>query len=870
MGKELGLKLRNIKVAKIIGTKTLAGLLSVGLAMSAPVATFAEDGNVAVGQEAAQTAERMQAKAVDGSENLVDVSDGVLQMVQNGEIYLDEASQYLIDAVTGQKVNPETGERVTETTDVPENPDTPTTPDAPTTPDTPENPDTPDNPDDTNKSDDSDKSDDSGKSDDSNKTEDSKDNGTAEPDKKDEQTATTPPTEVKVAENSTTETTPAGSNQALIARQQIVKLPQVVEDFRFWTVARKYAFAKTDLYVRESIPSAEKDVKVSAVSDEEKAADVKAAKTEAQSLQAEYDAQNKESQDSVKKTSKTTTANKKTKKKVNKAASKSSDKESKDTAKLTEAKTQTTKSLKSVQAKSNTTVSEMTAVNKLVSAVTSSKNDEKDTKAKQTSKGKSVAKSSKSLLKTAEKKTVAKTEKTFNTQLAQQQLSEGILAVGQVSQDGLLYVLKEEENGWLYVESGNVRGFVRASEVYTGDAAQELLSVYQTQAKKVASDENKEYTGIEGTVQTGTTLVDPTDNQAYTYLRATVNQTVAKKSYALVNTDKLNIREEKSEDSPVVGTMTQDNLCYILADQGSEWTYIESGDVRGFVKSEYLSTGDEVTKQVTETGEDKFTTAKEEIKPEDNDALYYTLTSTKAGTPSGEIRQSMLEFASQFIGNPYVWGGTSLTNGADCSGFVQQIYKQYGYDLPRVAADQAQYGTKIAVEDAQPGDLIFYAKGGDIYHVVMYAGNGKTIEAANENDGIIYGNVYTADAVWATRILNDQYSVAGAGIGEVNATQDMYGQCLGNFKITYYCACEICCDVETGITATGTPVVEGQTIAVDPRVIPYGTKVIIGGHVFTAEDCGGAIKENRIDIYVNNHADALALGVTNADVYLVK
>ena len=65
-------------------------------------------------------------------------------------------------------------------------------------------------------------------------------------------------------------------------------------------------------------------------------------------------------------------------------------------------------------------------------------------------------------------------------------------------------------------------------------------------------------------------------------------------------------------------------------------------------------------------------------------------------------------------------------------------------------------------------------------------------------------------------------------------------------------------------------IVEGQTIAVDPRVIPYGTKVIIGGHIFTAEDCGGAIQGNHIDIYVNNHAEATALGVTNADVFLVK
>ena len=107
-------------------------------------------------------------------------------------------------------------------------------------------------------------------------------------------------------------------------------------------------------------------------------------------------------------------------------------------------------------------------------------------------------------------------------------------------------------------------------------------------------------------------------------------------------------------------------------------------------------------------------------------------------------------------------------------------------------------------------------------------------------------------------------------IAEVNATEDMYGDYLGNYKLTYYCSCEICCDVETGITATGTPVVEGQTIAVDPNVIPYGTQVIINGHVFTAEDCGGAIKGNRIDIYVNDHDRANALGVNYADVYLVK
>ena len=704
------MKVRNIRVAKTIGTKTIAGLLALGLALGTPLSVCAEDTGVTVQEES----ETLQAKKVDGSEELTDISDKVLEMIQNEEVKLNEETKYLEDVKTSQKVDPETGDRVDE---IPTSEPEPT----PTPEPEPEPTPTP-NPDDQDK-----------EQTDSKEDQDSEDTDAEQKEEKNDtaQKVTESEQEIQaVQEADLQDPNAAKSNEELISRQQIVKAPEIVYNFRFWTVSRKYAFAKSKMMIREEIP--EEIDRSADTSEEALKADLKSAKKDA-------------------------------------------------------------------------------------------------------------------LL-----------------------TNESVRNVGKIEKRGLLYILKEEENGWLYVESGNVRGFVKASEVYTGKAAQKLLNVYQKRAKKTAKKSGQEYIGIEGTAKTAEALVSAKENQAYTYLRATVNQTVVDKKYALANEENVQILEEKNAEARVIGTMNTGNLCYILADEDSDWIYVESGDVRGFVESKYLEKGDEVTKQVESAGEDIYTLAEEVTKPEDNQALYYTLTSTQAGTPGGEIRNSMIEYASQFVGNPYVCGGTSLTDGADCSGFVQQIYKAYGYNLPRVAADQSQYGTQIQIEDAQPGDLIFYAKDGYVYHVAMYAGDGKTIEAANEKQGIIYGTVNEADAVWATRILEDNYTLAGGSIGEVNATEEMYGQNLGNFTITYYCACEICCNKTDGITATGAPVVEGRTIAVDPSVIPYGTQVIIGGHVFTAEDCGGAIRKNHIDVYVNSHAEALALGVTSANVYLVK
>ena len=103
-----------------------------------------------------------------------------------------------------------------------------------------------------------------------------------------------------------------------------------------------------------------------------------------------------------------------------------------------------------------------------------------------------------------------------------------------------------------------------------------------------------------------------------------------------------------------------------------------------------------------------------------------------------ELRQQIVDFALQFEGNPYVYGGTSLTNGADCSGFVMSVFAQFGYSLPRVAADQYNQSAKKSMEDLEPGDLI--SDGGGISHVALYIGNGQIIHASTSASGIKISN----------------------------------------------------------------------------------------------------------------------------------
>jgi cell wall-associated NlpC family hydrolase len=314
--------------------------------------------------------------------------------------------------------------------------------------------------------------------------------------------------------------------------------------------------------------------------------------------------------------------------------------------------------------------------------------------------------------------------------------SEDSRLVGELAYYGCLYILEDKEDGWYYVESGNVRGFVKSEDVVTDETALRIQKIKGADA-----------------LPTARLLVARTENDAFDYTHTTVQEVMADPVYALAK-GSVNIYERSKDSARVIGTLSDQALCYVLADEDKDWVFVESGNARGFVQSSQLTMGAEAQEMVASIGESNLAQASVLVQPEDNKACYYTLTSVKKASQASYTREAMVNFALQFVGNPYVWGGTSLTNGADCSGFVQSIYAYFGYSLPRVAEDQACYGTQIPIGSAQPGDLIFYAKNGYVYHVSMYIGNGQVVQAANSRVGIITSGI-GGDAVWATRIISD-------------------------------------------------------------------------------------------------------------------
>lgn len=202
----------------------------------------------------------------------------------------------------------------------------------------------------------------------------------------------------------------------------------------------------------------------------------------------------------------------------------------------------------------------------------------------------------------------------------------------------------------------------------------------------------------------------------------------------------INIRSEANTEAEIVGKIAADAVCEVVA-ASADWFEIASGEVQGYVSGEYLLTGIAANKRaevLMESGAE-FETA-------------LTMLEYRYGKGVTDVQMAVCEYAGQFVGNPYKWGGASLTKGADCSGFTMSVYAKYGISLPHSSKAQANCGNKVDLSEVQPGDLIFYG-GKNIHHVAMYIGNGQVVHAQSAKTGIVITSMYYNTPTKAVRVL---------------------------------------------------------------------------------------------------------------------
>lgn len=269
----------------------------------------------------------------------------------------------------------------------------------------------------------------------------------------------------------------------------------------------------------------------------------------------------------------------------------------------------------------------------------------------------------------------------------------------------------EEEDGWYKISSGSVEGYVKGEFCVTGDEAVEY-------AKEV-----------------GTRI-------------------------ATVTTTTLKVREQPGLEETVLGLVPiEDEL--IVTEELDGWVKVNIEEGDGYVSTDYVTLSTEFVKAES-IAEEKARLAKEEEARKAARAAAQKKTAENAASgsksesggktyanPTGSTGADVVQFAKQFVGNPYVYGGTSLTNGADCSGFVMSVYKNFGVSLPHSSAADRSVGAAVnGLENAQPGDLICYSG-----HVGIYAGNGQIVHASTSKTGIIVSNASYRSILSIRRIL---------------------------------------------------------------------------------------------------------------------
>lgn len=293
------------------------------------------------------------------------------------------------------------------------------------------------------------------------------------------------------------------------------------------------------------------------------------------------------------------------------------------------------------------------------------------------------------------------------------------------------------EGDWYKMESGNCTGYIKSEYFVTGEEAEAIA------------------------IQCG-------------YVNATVT------------TETLNVREGQGTDSRLLTQLPEGGVFDVI-EYGDGWVYLNvDEDIQGWVSMDYVDISvkfdtaitleeerakiEEEERLAREAAEAEAAAraaaeaeaaraaarqqaAREQAAAEQQVAEEY-ISNNYDTSSAAATRQAVVAYAMQFVGNPYVYGGSSLTNGTDCSGFTMSVYDYFGYSLPHSSASQSGCGTQVSTSDLLPGDLLFYTNGGSgIGHVAMYIGNGQVVHASTPATGIKVSNAYYRSPECAVRII---------------------------------------------------------------------------------------------------------------------